>query len=65
VWTTVGASGGQVAYHIGDREKASLKSIDIRIRNPMNSKIPIEVTGEEKLTRACALEFITSDFGES
>jgi hypothetical protein len=37
-------SGGQVAYHIGDREKASPKSIDIRIRDPANSEIPIEVT---------------------
>jgi hypothetical protein len=49
VWATAGASGGQVAYHIGDREKASPESIDISIRNPVNSEIPIEVTGGGKV----------------
>jgi hypothetical protein len=33
-----------VAYHIGDREKESPESIDIRIHDPMNPEIPIEVT---------------------
>jgi hypothetical protein len=28
---TTGVSGGQVAYHIGDRGKESPESIDIRI----------------------------------
>jgi hypothetical protein len=41
---TEGVSGSQVAYHIGDREKASPESIDIRIRDPVNPEIPIEVT---------------------
>jgi hypothetical protein len=44
-----GVSGGQVAYHIGDREKESPESIDIRIRDPANSEIPIEVTGGGKV----------------
>jgi hypothetical protein len=49
VWATAVASGGQVAYHIKDREKASPELIEIRIRNPMNSKISIEVTGGGKV----------------
>jgi hypothetical protein len=49
VWATTGVSGGQVAYHIGDREKESPESIDIRIRDPANSEIPIEVTGGGKV----------------
>jgi hypothetical protein len=36
VWATTGASGGQVAYHIGDQEKESPESIDIRIHDPVN-----------------------------
>jgi hypothetical protein len=43
-----------VAYHIGDQEKASPESIDIRIRDPSNSEIPIEVTGGGKVNlRVC------------
>jgi hypothetical protein len=38
-----------VAYHIGDREKESPESIDIRIRYPANSEISIEVTGGGKV----------------
>jgi hypothetical protein len=36
-------------HHIGDREKASPESFDIRIRDPANSEIPIEVTGGGKV----------------
>jgi hypothetical protein len=32
-------------HSIGDREKESPESIDIRIRDPANSKVPIEVAG--------------------
>jgi hypothetical protein len=54
VWATAGVSGGQVAYHIGDQKKTSPKSIDIRIRDPANFEIPIEVTGGEKVnSRVC------------
>jgi hypothetical protein len=35
-------------HSIGDREKESPESIDIRIRDPANSEIPIEVTGSGK-----------------
>jgi hypothetical protein len=38
-----------VAYHIGDREKVSPESFGIRIRDPANSEIPIEVTGGGKV----------------
>jgi hypothetical protein len=44
VWATAGVSGGQVAYHIGNREKVSPESFDIRIRDPANFEFPIEVT---------------------
>jgi hypothetical protein len=36
-------------HHIGDREKESPESIDIRIRDPANPEIPIEVTGSGKV----------------
>jgi hypothetical protein len=49
VWATVRVSGGQVAYHIGDREKVSPESFGIRIRDPTNSEIPTEVTGGGKV----------------
>jgi hypothetical protein len=49
VWATVRVSGGQVAYHIGDREKVSPESFGIRIRDPANSEIPTEVTGGGKV----------------
>jgi hypothetical protein len=32
-------------HSIGDREKVSPESFGIRIRDPANSEIPIEVTG--------------------
>jgi hypothetical protein len=38
-----------VVYHIGDREKESPESIDIRIRDPANPEIPIEVMGGGKV----------------
>jgi hypothetical protein len=38
-----------MAYHIGDREKESPESIDITIRDPANSEIPIEATGGGKV----------------
>jgi hypothetical protein len=41
-------SGGQVAYHIGDREKESLEPIDIKIHNPANSEISIRSDGRWK-----------------
>jgi hypothetical protein len=47
-------NGGQVAYHIEGWEKVSPESIDIRIHDPMNFEIPIEVTGGEKVnSRVC------------
>jgi hypothetical protein len=39
--------------NIGDREKASHESIDIRTRDPANSEIPIEVTRSEEIDQAC------------
>jgi hypothetical protein len=40
-------------HSIGDREKVSPESFGIRIRDPANSEIPIEVTGVERLTHTC------------
>jgi hypothetical protein len=40
-------------HPIGDREKESPKSISIRIRDPVNSEIPIEVKGVKVTTRMC------------
>jgi hypothetical protein len=42
-------SGRQVAHHIGDQEKESPESIDIRICDLANSEIPIEATGGGKV----------------
>jgi hypothetical protein len=40
-------------HSIGDREKVSPESFGIRIRDPANSEIPIEVTGVERSTHTC------------
>jgi hypothetical protein len=38
-----------VADYIEDREKESPEFINVRIRDPVNAEIPIEVTGCEKV----------------
>jgi hypothetical protein len=49
VWATVRVSGGQVVYHIWDREKVSLESFGSRIRDPTNFEISTEVMGGGKV----------------
>jgi hypothetical protein len=51
-------------HSIGDREKVSPESFDIRIRDPANSEIPIEVTGVEKSTPHVYRSFGTSEYRE-
>jgi hypothetical protein len=50
MWAIVRFSGGQVAYHIRNRRKVRLETFVIRIRDPANAEIPIEVTGGGKVT---------------
>jgi hypothetical protein len=47
VWATTGVSGGQVSPHIGDQEKGSPESIDIRIHDLANPEILTEVLKQE------------------
>jgi hypothetical protein len=60
-----GVRGGQVVYHIGDREKESPESIDIRICDSANPEILIGVTESERSTRTCALELRHIGYRES
>jgi hypothetical protein len=52
MWAT-GSQWRTGGTHIGDREKASPESVDIRIRDPTNREIPIEATGAEETARTC------------
>jgi hypothetical protein len=44
-----GVSGGQVARHIGDREKVRTETFAVRICDPANPEILIKAMGGEKV----------------